>query len=515
MQLWKFKLPIFICLCLCLAGLLAQTLQADPVGSGGQLGALLNWGAGARSLGMGRAFVSVADDASATYWNPAGMTQISLQQATFLHAALWADTTYDFFSYVYPTTDLGTYGLSLLRLSSGGFEQTDVNNVVTGSFSDTYTVYSFSYGAKVVEGFSVGANVKCYEQQLAQYINGDYILDAAGFLAEPVPSLRLGLMIQNILGVEWGDVSSDVLPFVFRGGASYKFLQGKFLTSVDLEKDSAPDMHWFCGGEYWAINQLALRMGFNYEEFLVGFGVKQGEYAFDYGYSSQSLGGTNWFSVSASFGQSVLMQKLEEAKRYYSAGVESYKSGLYAMALDQMKHSLVLNEKSEDTARDVAKLTNIVEQLHVDKSEVADERLMRSGLEHYIEGDNPAALNSMTYALTLHPESDRILQVAKYLSQESGVEFKEKRVIEGLSVVDKKLFDSLNHFYSGQYDQVISDCQDILDLEPNNKTALMRMGSAYFQIGQRDKAIATWKRALQVDPNDQDLRDMLKKAGIE
>src|SRR3990172_7768172 len=42
-------------------------------GNAGQAGEFLRWGVGAKALGMGRAFSSIADDASALYWNPAGM----------------------------------------------------------------------------------------------------------------------------------------------------------------------------------------------------------------------------------------------------------------------------------------------------------------------------------------------------------------------------------------------------------------------------------------------------------
>lgn len=39
-------------------------------------GELMTIGTGARSLGMGGAFCTVADDASTLYWNSAGMTNI-------------------------------------------------------------------------------------------------------------------------------------------------------------------------------------------------------------------------------------------------------------------------------------------------------------------------------------------------------------------------------------------------------------------------------------------------------
>ena len=52
------------------------------VATGGQVTEFLSYGAGARSLAMGGAFVSIADDATATYWNPAGMSQITRKEIT-------------------------------------------------------------------------------------------------------------------------------------------------------------------------------------------------------------------------------------------------------------------------------------------------------------------------------------------------------------------------------------------------------------------------------------------------
>src|SRR5512133_3095859 len=64
--------------------------------TGGQPGQFLSWGAGARSLAMGSAFFSISDDASATYWNPAGLTQMDRKEVMALHVNLFAETSYDF-----------------------------------------------------------------------------------------------------------------------------------------------------------------------------------------------------------------------------------------------------------------------------------------------------------------------------------------------------------------------------------------------------------------------------------
>ncbi len=51
-------------------------------------GDFLTNGVGARALGLGGAYVSIADDATATYWNPAGIAKLSHNyQFCFMHAA--------------------------------------------------------------------------------------------------------------------------------------------------------------------------------------------------------------------------------------------------------------------------------------------------------------------------------------------------------------------------------------------------------------------------------------------
>ena len=56
---------------------------------------------GAKSIGLGGAFTSIANDASALYWNPSGIARMHSQNFVFNHTEWWADIDYDFIGISY------------------------------------------------------------------------------------------------------------------------------------------------------------------------------------------------------------------------------------------------------------------------------------------------------------------------------------------------------------------------------------------------------------------------------
>ena len=85
-------------------------------------GAFMDIGGGARPLGMGGAFAAVADDASATYWNPAGISGFDRRQVLLMHSERFGQlVNYNFGAYAQPTSLLGeereaAWGISLIHL---------------------------------------------------------------------------------------------------------------------------------------------------------------------------------------------------------------------------------------------------------------------------------------------------------------------------------------------------------------------------------------------------------------
>ena len=66
--------------------------------SGGYAGSFLEWGAGARAIALGKTFTAIANDGTALYWNPAGLSQIATRELTAMHSG------------EFPGSDLGESG---------------------------------------------------------------------------------------------------------------------------------------------------------------------------------------------------------------------------------------------------------------------------------------------------------------------------------------------------------------------------------------------------------------------
>src|SRR5690242_8033218 len=71
----------------------------------GQASDIFNIGAGARSMGMGSAFTALADDASAPYFNPAGLAFQDEHQLMLMHAPLFLNSNYNYLSSAHPFGD--------------------------------------------------------------------------------------------------------------------------------------------------------------------------------------------------------------------------------------------------------------------------------------------------------------------------------------------------------------------------------------------------------------------------
>jgi tetratricopeptide (TPR) repeat protein len=86
------------------------------------------------------------------------------------------------------------------------------------------------------------------------------------------------------------------------------------------------------------------------------------------------------------------------------------------------------------------------------------------------------------------------------------------KVPEGVTLAEYKLHKGLQSFYEGKYAKVIEECQDVITVEPESYQAYKRMGSAFYAMGNEQKALECWKKSLKYNPDDESLKEFINKA---
>jgi len=316
---------------------------------------------GARAAGMGEAFVAVADDATAVFWNPAGLAYQYGREVTIMHTpwlpGLASDMFYDFLAYKMDIEGVGTIGFGLVYINLGEQQGMDEFGNPTDRFLSNEFAMSASYGTTITENLAVGIGLRYIKSNLAPFGAGNeqgegkgssFAFDFGLLYKFPFLNKKLswGMNISNMgPKIAYIDVSqADPLPTNLKTGFAYKLIDQKYnkLTlAADLNKllvtpgkgeDNPADpfykalfTSWYdddmstelkklilgAGAEYWYNNLFALRVGYYYDEIgkvqftSFGAGLKYSLYGFDFGYVSASeghpLANTMRFSLTLGF----------------------------------------------------------------------------------------------------------------------------------------------------------------------------------------------------------------------
>lgn len=164
---WKSILPL--CTLLSVTGVsLGQGLVTNVSKSGTAVATFLEIPIGARAVGMGDAYVSVADDATSLYWNAGGAGRFKHNEVVALHCEWLADTNLDFAAMVISFGDFGNLGISLTSLTMGDMavrtiEKPDGTGEFFGASSLATTV---SYARELTDRFSIGFSGKYIREEI-------------------------------------------------------------------------------------------------------------------------------------------------------------------------------------------------------------------------------------------------------------------------------------------------------------------------------------------------------------
>ena len=288
-----------------LIGVLAQA-QVTKVGT--TAGTFLSIPVGARALGMGGAFVALANDASAMYWNPAGVSKLFQSEALFAHANWIADVNFNYGGVVVPLGDFGTGGVNLTSLSMGEMERTTEEQPDgTGQmFSAGSFAVGLTYGKTLTDWFSIGFNVKYVNERIWNSSATGFALDVGTLFTTPFEGLLFGVSISNF-GTKMHMTGDDLLvlkdispnngnnsdvnanlstdyfdmPLTLRVGFAYQPIvdEDQVLTiAADWIHPNDNSENFNLGAEYSLFQRIfSLRAGYN------GLGLQDGESQFTFG----------------------------------------------------------------------------------------------------------------------------------------------------------------------------------------------------------------------------------------
>lgn len=297
-------------------------------------------GVGGRALGLGSAYVALANDVTAGYWNPAGLSKIMYPQITLMHDERFAGlVNYDYGAVALPVGASATLGFSVIRLGVDNIPNTQNAGIDANGnplppdewqnfvrldpsrityFNAADWAFYLSYAKRSTEKFSYGASLKVIRRVL-----GDGSATGLGFdvgaqylLGE---RLALGANFQDITTtlVAWSTGRNELISPTLKLGSAYFIdaLSGRFAPAFDVDmrfenRATASEAHIgrlsmdFHGGLEFDFKEIvALRVGYSdIKELNIGAGIHLPKFDIDYSFAkfnnTEQLGNTHRISLT-------------------------------------------------------------------------------------------------------------------------------------------------------------------------------------------------------------------------
>lgn len=275
---------------------------------------------GARASAMGESFVAVANDATALYWNPAGIVQFDRHEIVVSHTEWLVDVRHQFIGGVYHLSSEDAVGISVTSVHT---DDMPVTTEVQPKGNGTYFRFSdlaigATYARKLTPQFSAGVTVRYIEETLDVLKMRGVMVDLGTYYWMGLGTARFSAVVShfgNQMSPE-GSVTSFSgntvnsfqefsPPTMFRFGFAFEPVneeQHVLTTSIQLNHPNDNSENVSLGAEYRWMNTFSLRAGYRLnvdeQDISLGAGVVTSievvSLALDYGYSAFGrLGGVH------------------------------------------------------------------------------------------------------------------------------------------------------------------------------------------------------------------------------
>ncbi len=287
-------------------------------------GEFLSLGVGSRALGMGGAHVSVAEDVTSGYWNPAGLARMNYPQISLMHEEHFGSlVNYNYAAVAIPYGKDMSFSISAIRLGIDGIPDTrnalidrqtgeqisDPTNANWGldyskitEFSNTDWAFFLSFARRQSDKFYWGANVKFIRRDIAEFGATGIGFDV-GAIYMPYKNFSIGANLMDVTTtlLVWDTGLNELISPTAKIGASYmlEFLGGRFTPALDFDIrfENRKTASYFNVGpisfdtrfglEYNFKNIVSVRGGYNdVKQFTIGAGVKLPKLNIDYTFAT-------------------------------------------------------------------------------------------------------------------------------------------------------------------------------------------------------------------------------------
>lgn len=246
-----------------------------------------------RGSSLASAVVANANDPSAVYWNPAGLSQMKRTEVMFANTDWIADLNVSFLGVGVPLGRWGAVGIGITYLSMGDMPITtwlDTEGASGQTFSAYDACFAVAYARRLTDKFSIGVSVKYVMETISHSTASAFALDIGTLYDTGFRGLKIGMSFTNfgtkmrlegrdlIIKVDpyptAGSNPTDVianlkaeewsLPLTFQMGATFNLIEGetfRFTLNADYRDERDYRALGLFGGEFAFKEMFFIRFG--------------------------------------------------------------------------------------------------------------------------------------------------------------------------------------------------------------------------------------------------------------
>jgi len=522
---------------------------------------------------MSDAFSSVADDAYASYYNPAGLVNLDIPQFGATYTSSFEEIRYQYITFAYPRKIGEVYAISYSGLSSGDIQGYDAAGTKTRIVNASDMSLGFSYSRTVTKDeierpvLGFGATLKYVRENLNSVSASAFAFDfgliyslrPTEYWLKKIPGqeFRFSAVLKSVgQGLEF-DKENTPLPTSFILGASWHLHPrgaNKLILSVD-NVFSVDDKHKVAvGAEYFLFQLMGFRLGYETNKYIgsnVRFGVGFRLSFLDIDYSMTpfgDLGNMHKIGLLFKFGQPRTTQPLEgEVARVVHAKLVAPKERIeklemfasdfiklarknlgnrkYVLADENLRKAFNLEPSLRKGiwGKREKRLRNIIAGLRLEhspkKEKILAEKNEQANLADeviisYINGKELKSFLLAHAAFGTNVRGDAVFEeILHVIGNLTKMKVRQDEILPKGALVNKKLKKSAAAFYGKKFAEAARHCEEAILLDESNELAWTRLGSSYFALGDFNKAKKAYLKVLEINPGNKYVKKLMKLQG--